>query len=124
MLPEAPQPHGLLYYPPIGPSNFLHQFRAAAPLSRESWSCNTVIYIFQLSPLVVFERFEQPKVELCGRDMAGKYSLKMPDFHVAFRYLFHAVNLRHGTHSFTSLPKKSVLRIVFFFLQHSQTAHS
>jgi hypothetical protein len=29
----------------------------------------------------------------------------MPDFHVAFRDLLHAVNLRHGTHSFTSLPK-------------------
>jgi hypothetical protein len=37
--------------------------------------------------------------------MAGKFSLKMPDFHVAFRDLLHAVNLRHGTHSFTSLPK-------------------
>jgi hypothetical protein len=34
----------------------------------------------------------------------------MPDFHVAFRDLFPAVNLRHGTHSFTSLPKEGVLR--------------
>jgi hypothetical protein len=32
MLPEAPQPYGLLYYPRIGPSNFLHQFLAATPL--------------------------------------------------------------------------------------------
>jgi hypothetical protein len=32
--------------------------------------------------------------------MAGKFSLKMPDFHAAFRDLLHAVNLRHGTHSF------------------------
>jgi hypothetical protein len=31
MLAEAPQPYGLLYYPCIGRSNFLHQFRAAAP---------------------------------------------------------------------------------------------
>jgi hypothetical protein len=31
MLPEAPQTYGLLYYPRIGPSNFLHQFRAATP---------------------------------------------------------------------------------------------
>jgi hypothetical protein len=29
MLPEAPQPYGLLYYPPYWTSNFLHQFRAA-----------------------------------------------------------------------------------------------
>jgi hypothetical protein len=31
MLPEAPQPYVLLYYPRIGRSNFPHQFRAAAP---------------------------------------------------------------------------------------------
>jgi hypothetical protein len=43
MLPEAPQPYGLLYYPRIGQTNFLHQFRAATPLSRESLSCNPVI---------------------------------------------------------------------------------
>jgi hypothetical protein len=28
MLPEAPQPYGLLYYPRIGRSKFLNQFRA------------------------------------------------------------------------------------------------
>jgi hypothetical protein len=43
----------------------------------------------------------------------GKFSLKMPDFHVAFRDLLHAVNLRHGTHSSTSLQKEGVLRIFF-----------
>jgi hypothetical protein len=37
----------------------------------------------------------------------------MPDFHVAFRDIFHAVNLRHGTHSFISVPKEGVLRILF-----------
>jgi hypothetical protein len=37
--------------------------------------------------------------------MAGKFILKMPDFHVAFRDYVHAVNLRHGTHGITSLPK-------------------
>jgi hypothetical protein len=37
--------------------------------------------------------------------MAGKFSLKIPDFHVTFSDLLHAVNLRHGTHSFTSLPE-------------------
>jgi hypothetical protein len=36
MLPEAPQPYGLLYYPRIGLSNFLHEFRAATtPKSRK-----------------------------------------------------------------------------------------
>jgi hypothetical protein len=29
MLPEAPQPYGLLHYPRIGRSNILHRFRAA-----------------------------------------------------------------------------------------------
>jgi hypothetical protein len=45
--------------------------------------------------------------------MAGKFSLKMPDFHVAFGDLLHAVNLRHGTRSFTSVLKEGVLRIFF-----------
>jgi hypothetical protein len=31
MVPEAPQPYGLLYYPRIGLYNFLHQFRSATP---------------------------------------------------------------------------------------------
>jgi hypothetical protein len=50
--------------------------------------------------------------------MAGKFSLKMPDFQVAFRDLLHAVNVRHGTHSFTFLPKEGVLRIFFFALKN------
>ena len=33
------------------------------------------------------------------------------DFHVTFRDPLHAVNLRHGTNGFTSLPKEGVLRI-------------
>jgi hypothetical protein len=47
--------------------------------------------------------------------MAGKFILKMLDFHVAFRDLLRAVNLRHGTHSFISLPKEGVLRIFSAF---------
>jgi hypothetical protein len=31
MLPDVPQPYGLLYYPRVGLSNFLHQFRATTP---------------------------------------------------------------------------------------------
>jgi hypothetical protein len=42
----------------------------------------------------------------------------MPDFHVAFRDLLHAVNLRHGTHSFKSLLKEGVMRIFFFALKN------
>ena len=45
--------------------------------------------------------------------MADEFYLKMPDFHVTFRDLLHAVNLRHGTEGFTSPPKEGVLR--FFF---------
>ena len=45
--------------------------------------------------------------------MAEEFCLKMPDFHVTFRYLLHAVNLRHGKNGFTSLPKEGVLRIFF-----------
>ena len=42
----------------------------------------------------------------------GRWILpEMPDFHVAFRHLLHAVNLRHRTNGFTSPPKEGVLRI-------------
>ena len=43
--------------------------------------------------------------------MADEFCLKMPDLHVTFRDLLHAINLRHGTNGFTSLPKEGVLRI-------------
>ena len=43
--------------------------------------------------------------------MADEFCLKMPDFHVTFRDLLYAVNLRHGTNGFTSLPKEGLLRI-------------
>ena len=51
------------------------------------------------------------KEELLWREMADEFCLKMPDFHVTLRDLLHAVNLRHGTNGFTSLPKEGVLRI-------------
>ena len=43
--------------------------------------------------------------------MADEFCLKMPDFHVTFRDLLHAVNIRHGTDGFTSPPKEGVLGI-------------
>ena len=64
---------------------------------------NLLIFrMLQLSPLVVFKRSYQPKVELHGREMADEFCLEMPDFHVTFRDLLHVVNLRHGTDGFTS----------------------
>ena len=45
--------------------------------------------------------------------MPDEFCLKMPDFHVTFSDLLHAVDLRHGTNGFTSLPKEGVLRIFF-----------
>ena len=52
-------------------------------------------------------------MELHGREMADEFCLKMPDLHVTFRDLLHAVNLRHGTDGFTSPLKEGVLRIFF-----------
>ena len=43
--------------------------------------------------------------------LGDEFCLKMPDFHVTFRDILHAVNLRHVTNGFTSLPKEGVLRI-------------
>ena len=50
-------------------------------------------------------------MELHGREMADEFCLKMPDFHVTFRDLLHAVNIGHGTDGFTSPPKEGVLGI-------------
>ena len=38
--------------------------------------------------------------------MADEFCLKMPDFHVTFRNLLHAANMRHGTNGFTFLRKE------------------
>ena len=44
----------------------------------------------------------------------GRWILpEMSDFHIAFRNLLHAANLRHGTDGFTSPPKEGVLRNFF-----------
>jgi hypothetical protein len=68
------------------------------PLSRESWGCKFVILMF-----LTFAASRSREILAAkggnhvGREMAGKFILKLPDFHVAFRDLLHAVNLRHGT---------------------------
>jgi hypothetical protein len=41
------------------------------------------------------------------------YFCRDADFHETSGALLHAVNQRHGTHSFTSLPKEGALRIFF-----------
>ena len=46
------------------------------------------------------------------RNVPEKFRLEF-DFHVTFRDLLHAANLRHGTDGFTSPPKEGVLRIFF-----------
>ena len=43
--------------------------------------------------------------------MVDEFCLKMLDFHVTFRDLLHAVNLRRGKNGFNSLQKEGVLRI-------------
>ena len=48
----------------------------------------------------------------------NEFCLKMPDFHVTFRDLLHAVNLRHGTNGFTSFPKEGALKFFFFALKN------
>ena len=67
--------------------------------------------MFQLSPLIVSPEILVAKGgTMWARN--GRWILpEMPDFHVAFRNLLHAVNLLHGTGGFTSPPKEGVLRI-------------
>ena len=50
----------------------------------------------------------------------NEFCLKMPDFHVTFRDLLHAVNLRHGTNGFTSLLEGR--RAEDFFVMKNPTA--
>jgi hypothetical protein len=59
ILPEAPQPYGLLYYPPYWTFQLSPPVpRCHDPLSREIWSCKPVnLDVSKLSPLVVFERY-------------------------------------------------------------------
>jgi hypothetical protein len=76
--------------PRIGLSNFLHQFRAITPSEHrkpELQACN--LDVFQLSSTSRLSRgHSSQKWKYVGREMAGKFILKMPDFHVAFRWSF------------------------------------
>ena len=55
------------------------------------------------------ESTRRRKVELWARNVR-KFWLNA-DIHVTFRYLLHAIKLRHATDGFTSPPKEGVLRI-------------
>ena len=102
---------GLLYYPQTFQISPLVSFYEVLAARGADVYEPTYFRKFQLPPLVVFKRTQQPKVELHGQEMADKFCLKVPDFHVTFRDLLYAVNLRHGTDDFTSPPKEGVLRI-------------
>jgi hypothetical protein len=65
------------------------------------------------SPLLV-------RKESFGREMADLISPYRFDFHVIVRDFERAANLRHRTHSFTSLPKEGMLRI--FYARKKSTA--
>ena len=102
---------GLLYYPQTFQISPLVSFYEVLAARGGDVYEPAYFRMFQLPPLVVFKRSQQPKVELHEREMADEFCLKIPDFHATFRDLLHAVNLRHGTDGFTSPPKEAVLRI-------------
>ena len=112
--PNVLQPYWLIVLPLDVPD------LAASPLlwgpSGQKWRFLWT-YLFSNVPTFATSRLQEPNVELHRREMADEFCLKMPDFHVTFRKLLHAVNLRHGTDGFTSPPKGGVLR-TFFVLKN------
>jgi hypothetical protein len=88
-------------------------------LPDRSWQSEVKLYIYIYIPLYTVPTFTTSRlVEILvvkGGTMwtrNGRWILpEMPDFHVAFKDLLHALNLRHGTDGFTSPPKEGVLRI-------------
>jgi hypothetical protein len=55
------------------------------------------------------------------RNMAAEFCLQSIFFH-ARKVLLHAVNVRHGTDGFTSVPKEVVLRIFVALKNPSSSA--
>ena len=82
--------------------------------SGQRWSCLWT-FLFLIVPTSATSRLRKILAAKGGTTCARNYEfcLKMPDFHVTFRDLLHAVNLRHGTDGFTSPPKEGVLTIFF-----------
>jgi hypothetical protein len=65
---------GIIYRPKDVPTCSTSSALLLRPLNRECWSCR-VLEFYQLSPLVVFKRSWQPKVELCGYNLHMRLSL-------------------------------------------------
>ena len=97
---------GLLYCGRVPAAN-AHGCTAAEGLLYAPWS----LVVPTCTARCLHQRPYQWKEELLGREMANEFCLKIPDFHVTFKDLLDALNLRHGTNGFTSLPKEGVLRI-------------
>jgi hypothetical protein len=57
------------------------------------------------------ERSKQREVELYWARKSSREFCLNADFHVTFRDLLHAVNLRHGTTGFTSPPQEDAVGI-------------
>jgi hypothetical protein len=66
MLPEAPQPSGLLYYPRIGLPTFPTSSALPRSLIIESWSCEPVIPIFPTFATSRLREIIVANLELCG----------------------------------------------------------
>ena len=65
-----------------------------------------------LSASYTMRELQAPKGgTICGRETQPIILPWNADFHIHSSVLLHAVNLRHGTDSFTSPPKEGVLRI-------------
>ena len=84
-------------------------------LPKRSWQSEVELnlIIFRRSPLVVSPEILVAKGGTMWARNCRWILPEMPDFHVAFRNLLHAVSLRHWTDGFTSPPKEGVLRIFF-----------
>ena len=79
--------------------------------SGQRWGC---LWTFLFSNVPTFTTSHlQEILAVKGREMADEFWLKMPGFHVIFRDLLRAVNLRHGTDGFTYPPNEGVLGIFF-----------
>jgi hypothetical protein len=88
--PVALQPLGLLYTLFSGSSHCLRQMSP-----RPMWR----------------DRHKQREVELQWVRKCSREFCLNADFHIIFRVLLHAINLRHGATGFTSPPKEGVLGI-------------
>ena len=118
--PNVLQPYWLLVLP-LDVPDFTTSILLWSP-SCQRWRCLWT-FLFSKVPTFATSRLQEITAAKSGTTWArnDRWILpKMPDFHVTFRDLLHALNLRHGTDGFTSPPKEGVLR--FFFALKNPTA--